>query len=279
MPSWQSHTIEANGLKLHYTRTGGAKHPLLLLHGVTDDGLCWTPIAEALQAEYDVIMLDARGHGRSQAPEQGYGPAAQAEDLAAVIAALGLRRPLVLGHSMGAATTLAFAGSYPEVPAAIVLEDPPMWWLASSPEAEAAAPERQAGMRAWIEGLRRKTREELIAEQRAAAPAWPEAELGPWADSKLRFSLNILSVFSPANAAGVDWATIAPRVACPALLVTADPALGGATTPDGAAALKELVPQLQVAHIPAAGHNIRRDQPARFLEVVRAFLASPGAGS
>jgi pimeloyl-ACP methyl ester carboxylesterase len=90
----------------------------------------------------------------------------------------------------------------------------------------------------------------------------------------LRFSPRITSVFAPDNAPTVDWAALAPRVACPALLITADPERGGATTPDGAAALKELVPQLHVAHIPAAGHNIRRDQPARFLEVVRAFLAS-----
>ena len=82
---WQTGYVETNGLRLHYTRAGGNKPPIVLAHGVTDAGPCWTPVAEALAADYDPIMVDARGHGRSDAPEHEYGPAAQAEDLAGVI--------------------------------------------------------------------------------------------------------------------------------------------------------------------------------------------------
>ena len=71
---------------------------------------------------------------------------------------------------------------------------------------------------------------------------------------------------------GVDWAALLPRITCPALLITADPALGAALDPDGQAALKSLVPHLRIEHAAGAGHNVRRDQPARFLAVVRAFL-------
>jgi len=46
----------------------------VLAHGFSDDGLCWTPVAEKLAADYDVIMVDARGHRRSDTPEQGYTP-------------------------------------------------------------------------------------------------------------------------------------------------------------------------------------------------------------
>src|SRR5215207_9790651 len=167
MAPWQSGHIEANGIRLHYTRTGGAGPPLVLAHGVTDNGLCWTPVAAALAPEYDVIMVDARGHGYSDAPEQGYGPATQADDLSGLIGALGLRRPAVLGHSMGAVTTLVLAGAYPDVPGAILLEDPPPWW-AAPPEESPGDAERSAQMRIWITDLKRKTREELIAAQRAA---------------------------------------------------------------------------------------------------------------
>ncbi len=110
MPSWKSGYIDANGLRLHYTRTGGDKPAVVLAHGVTDDGLCWTPVAEELAPEYDVIMVDARGHGRSDGPEAGYDPALQAADLHGVIAGLGLQKPAILGHSMGAATTVVLAG-------------------------------------------------------------------------------------------------------------------------------------------------------------------------
>lgn len=270
-PSWQSSDIDVNGLRLHYTRTGGARPPLVLAHGVGDDGLCWTTVAEALASEYDVIMVDARGHGRSAAPEQGYGPAEQAEDLAGVIAGLGLHQPIILGHSMGALTTLALASTYPDVPRAILLEDPPPWWMPGadgSPEEGA----RRAQMRAMMADLKRKTCDELVAEQRAAAPDWPAAEIRRWADSKQRFSPNVLGVFNGRVDASVNWRTILPHITCPALLITADPEHGALVTGESAAALQSLIPQLRVAHVPAAGHSIRHDQLTHYLDVVSAFL-------
>ena len=273
MPSWRSGNIEANGITLHYTHTGGAKPHVVLAHGFSDDGVCWTPVAEALAPEYDVVMVDARGHGRSDAPEQGYGALEQAEDLAGVIEALGLPRPAVLGHSMGAATALALAGLHPDVPRAILLEDPPAWWV-GAPQRSATDDEWRVRMRGWVGGLKRKAREELLAEQRAQTPNWSEAELGPWADAKHRLSLNVLG---RSDDAPVDWPPLLGRITCPALLIAADPSQGAIVTEEDAAALKEMVPQLRIARIPEAGHSIRRDQFARYLEAVRSFLADPAA--
>ena len=59
MSEWQSATIVANGIQIHYTRTGGDKPPFVLAHGFSDDGLCWTPVAEQVAVDYDVIMADA----------------------------------------------------------------------------------------------------------------------------------------------------------------------------------------------------------------------------
>ncbi|HEU5103057.1 MAG TPA: alpha/beta hydrolase, partial [Roseiflexaceae bacterium] len=288
---WESGDVEANGIRLHYTRTRGKGPALVLAHGVTDDGLCWTPVAQALEGEYDVLMVDARGHGGSDAPATGYDAATQAADLAGVIAGLELHKPVILGHSMGAGTALALAGLYPAVPRAILLEDPPPWWVAAPAPAEeegraetrttaaiygrsAEEQERAQGMQAWFAGLKRKTREELLAEQRAAAPGWSEAELEPWADSKIRVSPQALNVFNPDAPRAVDWRAILSQITCPALVITADPARGAILNDDGVAALRALVPQLQVVHIPGAGHNIRREQFDRFMKVVRDSLAA-----
>ena len=70
MTDWMTGTITSHGTKLHYYRTGGAKPPLVLIHGITDDGLCWAPTAAVLAGQYDVIMVDLRGHGKSEAPDQ-----------------------------------------------------------------------------------------------------------------------------------------------------------------------------------------------------------------
>lgn len=265
---WQSAYVEANGLRLHYTRTGGNKPPVVLAHGFSDDGLCWSPVAERLAATYDVVMVDARGHGCSEGPEEGYGSAEQAADLAAVITALGLLRPAILGHSMGAAMALVLAGTYPTVPGAILLEDPPAWWFT---DPAAPPPNRTGRFGERIVNLKRKTREEMIADQHAQSPSWSVAELEPWADSKLRLSFYVLN---RGNVTPIDWPTTVQHITCPTLLITADPALGAIVTTEGSAAFQQLLPQAQIAHIPGAGHSVRREQFEPYMTVIQAFLAA-----
>ena len=105
----------------------------------------------------------------------------------------------------------------------------------------------------------------MIAHQHAQSPTWSEAELGPWADSKLRLSFNVLRRGKPAP---VDWPAIVQRITCPTLLITADPEKGGLVTPEAAAAFKTRAAGA-VAHIGGAGHNIRREQFARYMEIVK----------
>jgi pimeloyl-ACP methyl ester carboxylesterase len=89
----------------------------------------------------------------------------------------------------------------------------------------------------------------------------------------LQVSDNVLNIFTQRIGRAVDWPATLRRITCPALLITADLAQGAILAEDGAAALQSLVPQLQIAHIPGAGHSIRREQFFRYMEVVRAFLA------
>jgi N-formylmaleamate deformylase len=267
MAAWDTVDTVVNGVRLHVTRTGGNKPPVVLAHGFSDAGLCWTPVAQALEAEYDLVMVDARGHGRSDAPETGYTLVQMAHDLQGVIAGLGLRRPAVMGHSMGGGTTLALAGLYPELPGAIILED------AAALEAS-DFPHRQEGVehpiQARLARFRTKTRDELLAEQRASS-GWPEAELEPWADAKQQFNQRAAQ-FDPTT--GVNWPELLPRITCPALLITADLDLGGMVRPEHVARLQQHMPQLQVAHVPGAGHSVRREQFERFMAAVRPFLAT-----
>jgi len=229
-------------------------------------------VAAALAPDYDVIMADARGHGLSDAPLEGYGPIEQADDLAGLIKALDLKHPIVLGHSMGAITTLVLAARQPQLLPAIALEDPPPWW--DSAFERPYTPDWQAGMRAWITSLQQQPREALIDAQHAETPQWSDAELEPWADAKLRFSLNF---FNRLRGPELDWFALLRQVKCPALLIMGDPEAGALVTQQAALALKEHVPQLQIAHIAGAGHSIRRYQFESYLHVVRPFLAEVSA--
>lgn len=268
MSKWYSDRIATNGIQLYYTRTGGDKPPVVLAHGFSDDGLCWTPVAETLEAHYDVIMVDARGHGRADAPDGGYNATTMATDLVGVITRLGLHQPVVMGHSMGGSTTMALAGLFPEIPGAIIIED-----AGASNIMADKSPAALTRLQQWHDrmvNLQRKTHAELIEHARTETPTWAEPELDPWAQAKLRFNRKALD---RSDAVLLDWDQILRNITCPALLLIADPERGGGVTRERAAEMQELVPQLKVVHIPGAGHNIRREQFALYMAAVSAFLA------
>jgi pimeloyl-ACP methyl ester carboxylesterase len=263
--------VIANGVKLHFYRTGGSKPPMVLLHGVTDDGLCWTHIADGLAHDYDVIMVDMRGHGKSEAPEEGYTLTVMAGEIAALIKELSLEKPVIMGHSMGAITTLTLAGLYPDVPRAIVLEDPPPFWMIK--KTDKSEPPNPNHLALWIKSNKRKTKEDLFSEVRSGNPGWAEAEMEPWVNSKLRYSPRIGKMISMDDLPGMDFDNLVKQVTCPALILTADTMKGAIVSEKDAAALKQGVPQLEVVHIDGAGHSIRRDQYEKYMEAVKAFLS------
>ena len=125
LPHWTQGDVQVNGVRIHYYRTGkGDKQPLVLVHGFSDNGLCWTPVARVLEADYDVIMPDMRAHGLSERVQPG-DQVDMAADTAELIRTLGLGRPIICGHSMGAVVTYQVGVRFPELARAMVLEDPP----------------------------------------------------------------------------------------------------------------------------------------------------------
>ncbi len=267
MAHWPDHYVNDNGIRIHYTRTGGDKPLLVLLHGLTDQGLCWTVAARDLQADYDVIMPDARGHGLSEAPATGgYGTEVLAADLAGLITALDLGPVRLLGHSMGAMTALHLAAYYPDLVRAAVLEDPPL-----GNRQEATPAEREATAARWQENQRSRqalSREQLIAETRQGNPNWSEEELELWADARPYVRVNFAQLFS--TPPGTGWRETLAQVQCPTLLLVPE---RGIVSPEIAEEAAGILPSLTVGHIPGAGHCIRRDQTDEYMRVVREFLA------
>jgi pimeloyl-ACP methyl ester carboxylesterase len=241
---------------------------MVMLHGVTDNGMCWVRVAGALSGDYDIILLDARGHGLSDAPESGYTADDHAADVAGAIAALSLDRPVLFGHSMGARTSLSAAANYPELIRAIVLEDPPLHPSVPAPGPDEAAAQLEQ-RKNEILARRKMSRAELVALARKENPLWPEEELGPWAESKLQVSPYITQTFALPRR---PWQEILAKVRCPALLITGDPQKYAIVTPETAKEAADLNPLVRVVRIGGAGHCIHRDQFEPTLHAVRGFL-------
>jgi N-formylmaleamate deformylase len=270
MTQWTEQYVTVDGAQFHYHRTGdGSKPALVLAHGFSDNGLCWLPVARDLEADYDVILPDARGHGKSQRVQPGE-KVNLARDLAGIIQALGLERPVVGGHSMGGSTAGVLAAEWPQLVRALILEDP--GWRDAQPEPEEKEPRPNPWFE-WLQSLPGLSIEDVMAKGRADSPTWPEIELPAWAESKKQLDLNFMKVESTHHA----WREVAQAIACPTLLITADANQGGIVTPQMARTAILLNRRIQVANIAGVGHNIRREDYKGYMRAVREFLGTVNA--
>ena len=112
--------IEANGLEIYYEHHGEGE-PLLLVHGGTATSQSWASHLPAFTEHFEVFTPDSRGHGRTDNPTGELAYHVMADDLASLIDALGLQRPLVLGYSDGGQIALELGLRYPGLAGALVL--------------------------------------------------------------------------------------------------------------------------------------------------------------
>lgn len=258
---WQEGDLNLDGVRIHYYRRGSGR-PIVLAHGATDNGLCWTRVAEVLGGDSDVIAYDARFHGQSDAPEDTTGGGGT--DLIGLVEQLGLERPAIMGHSMGAGSVAAAAAERPDLFRCAILEDPG-WRMPVAGNAESAA-------RPELPNYQGMTVEEIAAAGRERSPMWHEDEFGPWALAKTQVRRGPLQA-RPMPAPGA-WRDTAGRITCPVLLVTGGNRERGAiVTPEAEEAAKRACPTLEVVRLAQAGHNIRREAFEEFIATVTSFLA------
>lgn len=263
---WTDAFVEVNGISLHYYQTAPGKPVVVLLHGLTDNGLCWSRLAEALEADYTLLMVDARGHGLSGASSAGeYSSEHHAADVIGLVKALGLKKPVLMGHSMGAASAALAEAMQPGLARALILEDPA--WRDTPPSAEAAE-----GLSHWQAELARAktaTKAQVAALGRKQNPTWHPDEFDAWAESTQQFDSNAFNyMHKPAR----TWREVAAALTCPVLLATGQPDRGSVVSPAVAEEAARLIPVLQVVNFPT-GHNIRREAFEAFTAAVSAFLA------
>jgi N-formylmaleamate deformylase len=269
MKTYRSEAVQANGINIHYYRSTppGGGPSLVLLHGLTDNGMCWVRVADALCDSYDVVMPDTRGHGLSEKPAAGYTIEDRAADVAGLIDALSLDRPILFGHSLGGQAAMAIAALYPQKVGGVVLEDPA--WFDDSGDPESW----EENAKRWLNDLlaqKSLDRAALINECSQNNPGWHAEEVSAWADSKYQMDGGALVQIMTSMSGG--WQRFVSKAACPILLVTAEPELGAIITPQMVEEASALWIQGQEAHIPGAGHCIHRDQFDLYIEKVKAFL-------
>lgn len=264
--SWQTGTVEISGGYLAYHRTGGSGPALVLSHGLTDNGLCWSRVATALAPGFDIVMLDARGHGESSRmpADETHDPG---RDIAEAIDALGLKSPIVMGHSVGARATAAYASANPGGALKVILEDPPLLPIADWSETAV----RKAKFRQQVAKFQALSDAEITAMGKNLSPDWHDDEFRAWTLGKRQVDPEAMPDYA------IPWQVSLAGIAAPTLLIYGESERGGLVSRQVAAEAIRINPNIRAVQIRGAGHNIRRENLHDYIAAVREFLSEDQA--
>ncbi len=259
--------VAPGGCRLHVRLWPGEGVPFLLLHGLASNCRMWDRTADLLaRAGHAVAAVDLRGHGRSDRPAAGYDFATVADDVAAVLDALGWVRPVVVGQSWGGNVAVAFGARHPGRSRGLGLVDGGFIDLGAAPGAtwesvsRALRPPDLAGLPTDV----------LRARIRSAAPDWsddavdammtnfetlPDGTVRPWLPLALHMKILRAMWDEPPL-------RFYPAVREPVLLCVAGRGLGAEPHHRRAiATARAALPRIAVRWFPHAPHDIHVHDP------------------
>jgi pimeloyl-ACP methyl ester carboxylesterase len=129
--------VDVDGVRVTYIRAGSGP-ALVMLHGAPSDHRIWQWMLPDLAGDHTVLAWDAPGFGESSDIDDNWRAPQFADALAAFIAALGLERPHLVGHSFGTMVALSLFQRHPAVPTSLVLISGYAGWAGSLPREEVA---------------------------------------------------------------------------------------------------------------------------------------------
>jgi pimeloyl-ACP methyl ester carboxylesterase len=246
--------LNRDGVNIYY-EVHGSGPPLILTHGYSSTSAMWQGQIAALSRHYKLVLWDMRGHGQSDYPENpaAYSEALTIGDIAALLDAVGAKRAVVGGLSLGGYMSLAFHRAHPERVAALLIIDTGPGF--KKDDARDAWNKRALGTadrfeHEGLEVLKSASRERSSVSHRDA----------------LGLARAARGMLTQRDASVIESL---PDIKVPSLVV-----VGADDTPFLAASdyMAAKIPGAKKAVIPAAGHAVNIDQPQAFLDAVLPFL-------
>lgn len=256
---------DVNGTRLYY-EVAGSGMPLVLIHGFSLDTRMWDDQLAPFAGRYRVVRYDLRGFGKSMQP--GDRPYAHADDLAALLAHLGIARAAIAGLSMGGEVAIDFALAYSKMTGALITVDAAVGGYQWSDAWSARA-----------RGVWRTARAEGIDDAKTRwldMPIFTPAREQPAVGARLAMMVTDYS--------GWHWVNRDPHrkseppaterlgeIAAPTLVL-----LGERDAPDFHTIADDItgsVPGARKVVLPGVGHMVNMEAPEQFNEAVLGFLA------
>lgn len=286
---WSEGYVFANGARLHYYHAvpNPGRPIIVMVHGVTDNGLSWTTLTRDLEKSYDIYMVDARGHGLSDPFTDSDDGTTLVKDVVGFVEAMKIEKPILMGHSLGAATVMRVGADYAGLPRAVIMLDPagfggpprPTTTVAPVPPPAAApaaaTPVRRPGamsMFASPEALvaqNNDTQENYVATCVRQTPLWDPVDCQYWALSKRQYHGAYTPTQQQALRGVMSTGDSLARITVPTIILKADTSPEGRENNLRAAGVMK---NGSLVHIDGAGHNLHHDKRAHTVEVLNEFL-------
>jgi pimeloyl-ACP methyl ester carboxylesterase len=286
-----SHFYVSQRLRLHYVDWGNhGAPPLLLIHGGRDHARSWDWVARDLRSDHHVFAPDLRGHGDSAWAIGGtYSMVDFVLDVAQLLEALNRFPVTIVGHSLGGAIALQYAGVFPErVSKLVAIEglgpppglikargETPAWkrmedWIRQMQSFAARRPRHYPS----IESAAARMREEnaFLSEEQAQHLTVHGVMRNEDGTYSWKFD-NYVRAFAPFRFDAEDMRSLWGRIACPTLLVRGTASWAGDPVEDGRI---EAFGSARAVNIDEAGHWVHHDRLDAFLPAVRDFLEDQG---
>ncbi|MFL9875274.1 alpha/beta fold hydrolase [Paraburkholderia megapolitana] len=255
--------IETNGTRIHLTQQGSRAVALVLLHYYGGSSRTWDAVAGELSDRYRIVATDHRGWGDSGAPADGYRIADLAADAEGVIETLGLRRYVLVGHSMGGKVAQLIASRRPGGLEGLVL-------VAPSPPSPMLLSEEQRATLASAYGSRESI--EFVIDHVLTARKLDAAYREQIVEDSLKGAPQAKAAW-PNVAMREDITAAVASIDVPTIVVS-----GELDQVDRIATLEtELLPRIPqaVMHIvPGAGHLLPLEAPAELARIIGRFVAA-----
>ncbi|WP_231929517.1 alpha/beta fold hydrolase [Micromonospora inositola] len=262
---------------------GGEGPPLLLVHGWPETWYAWRLLMPTLAKDFTVIAVDQRGVGLTDKPQDGYDTATLANDLVALMDALGHQRFALVGHDTGMPIAYALAADHPEKVERLVVAEAPLPGISTSPPV--FGPE-WLNDRVWHIGFNRlaEVNEQLVRGREDiyfgyefdinAVKKLPDDAVKYYIRGlardrdALRGSFNFYRAFDTTTAQNVERQK-AGLLAVPVLAIG-----GAASIGEGAGVtMKAAAHDVQAVVIPNCGHWVAEEAPEEMLAALTTFLA------
>jgi pimeloyl-ACP methyl ester carboxylesterase len=262
---WFDGYAYVNGVRIHYyhAKPAPGKPVMIMVHGVTDIGLSWTTLTLKLQDAYDIYMLDARAHGLSDPFTNADNGETMIKDVVDFVRVMKFEKPILMGHSMGAATVMRVGAEYPDLAKTIIMLDP---FVGNR------APGSRPRMFKSPDSLvvhNNTPFEELVATGHRQNTQWDSVDVYYWAFSKKQYHGPYTPEQAQAMRGTMSTTDALAKIEVPALILKAD------ATPEVRKSHQEAARVMQkgkLIHIDGAGHNLHHDKLAKTVEILNEFL-------